>query len=159
MDRLISTYCAPPVFAQPLYQSFGTGLQMRPTQLGWCSSCQTSLPYRLKIARRILGQCCAPGMPSIHLLHDSALAAALRAGFEAIIGPVVNLSLQTGRAVLFGAGDLVLQPCIDRGEIKNYCYWRCLHRRRQSQRYCATGRWKFMGNQSNSVVRALPLVL
>ena len=98
-------------------------------------------------------------MPSCRLLHDSALAAALRADVEAIIGPVVNLSLQTGRAVLFGAGDLVLQPCIDRGEIKNYCYWRCLHRRRQSQRYCATGRWKFMGNQSNSVVRALPLVL
>ena len=26
MDRLISTYCTPPVFALPLYQSFGTGL-------------------------------------------------------------------------------------------------------------------------------------
>ena len=48
-------------------------------------------------------------MPSIHLLHDSALAAALRADVEAIIGPVVNLSLQTGRAAYFGAGDLVLQ--------------------------------------------------
>ena len=143
----------------PLYQSFGTGLQMRPTQLGWCSSCQTSLPYRLKIARRIRGQCGAPGVTSIRLLHDSALAAGLRAGFEAIIGPVVNLSLQTGRAAHFGAGDLVLQPCIDCGEIKKYCYWRCLHRRRQSHKPCATGRWKFMGNQSNSVVQALPLVL
>ena len=98
-------------------------------------------------------------MTSIRLLHDSALAAGLRAGFEAIIGPVVNLSLQTGRAAHFGAGDLVLQPCIDCGEIKKYCYWRCLHRRRQSHKPCATGRWKFMGNQSNSVVQALPLVL
>ena len=159
MDRLISTYCAPPVFAQPLYQSFGTGLQMRPTQLGWCSSCQTSLPCRLKIARRILGQCCAPGVTSIRLLHDSALAAELRAAVQVIIELAVILNWQTGRAALFGAGDLVLQPCIDRGEIKNYCYWRCLHRRRQSHSYCATGRWKFMGNQSNSVVRALPLVL
>ena len=98
-------------------------------------------------------------MPSIRLLNDSELAAALRADFEAIMGPVVNLSLQTGRAALFGAGDLALQPCIDCGEIKKYCYWRCLHRRRQSHSSCATGRWKFMGNQSNSVVRALPLVL
>ena len=112
MDRLISTCCAPPVFAQPLYQSFGTGLQMRPTQLGWCSSCQTSLPCRLKIARRILGQCCAPGVTSIRLLHDSALAAALRAGFEAIIGPVVNLSLQTGRHTLgLGGGTESVDDC------------------------------------------------
>ena len=110
------------MFAQPLYQSFGTGLQMRPTQLGWYSSCQTSLPYRLKIAWRILGQCCASGVTSIRLLHDSALDASLSAGFEAIIGPVVNLSLQTGRAAHFGAGDLVLQPCIDCGEIKKYRY-------------------------------------
>ena len=62
-------------------------------------------------------------MPSIRLLHDSALDAALRADVEAIIGPVVNLSLPAGRAALFGAGDLVLQPCIDCGETKKYCYW------------------------------------
>jgi len=61
-------------------------------------------------------------MPSIRLLHDSLLAAELRADVEAIIGPVVNLSLQTGWAAYFGAGDLVLQPCIDCGEIKKYCY-------------------------------------
>ena len=143
----------------PLYQSFGNGLQMRPTQLGWCSSCQTSLPYRLKIARRILGHCCAPGMPSIRLLHDSALAAELRAAVQVIVEPAVILNWQTGRAAHFGAGDLVLQPCIDCGEIKKYCYWRCLHRRRLIHSCCATGRWKFMWNQSNSVVRALPLVL
>ena len=39
-------------------------------------------------------------MPSIRLLHDSALAAALRADVEAIIGPVVNLSLPAGRHTL-----------------------------------------------------------
>ena len=123
MDRLISTCCAPPVVAMPLYQSFGTGLQMRPTQLGWYSSCQTSLPYRLKIARRILGQCCPPGVTSIRLLHDSALAAELRAAVQVIIELAVILNWQTGRAALFGAGDLVLQPCIDCGETKKYCYW------------------------------------
>ena len=98
-------------------------------------------------------------MPSSRLLHHSTLAAELRVAVQVIIEPAVILNWQTGRAALFGAGDLVLQPCIDCGEIKKYCYWRCLHRRRLIRSSCATGRWKFMVNQSNSVVRALPLVL
>ncbi len=62
-------------------------------------------------------------MPSIRLLHDSALAAELRAAVQVIVEPAVILNWQTGRAALIGAGDLALQPCIDCGEIKKYFYW------------------------------------
>ena len=62
-------------------------------------------------------------MPSIHLLYDSALAAALRAAVQVLIEPAVTLNWQAGRAAHFGAGDLVLQPCINCGEIKKYFYW------------------------------------
>ena len=57
-------------------------------------------------------------MPSCRLLHDFALAAELRAAVQVIIELAVILNWQTGRAALFGAGDLALQPCIDCGEIK-----------------------------------------
>ena len=62
-------------------------------------------------------------MPSSRLLHHSKLAAALRAAVQMIIEPAVILNWQTGRAALFGAGDLALQSCIDCGEIKKYFYW------------------------------------